>query len=272
MKALSRVNLKDALSNDGLSLHLQPVVELPTRQPVHYEAFMRLQMKNGDFLDAGQFMKVAEKGGMMPAIDKKVVFSAVRMLRTLAVLKKRAGLFCNLSSATLANARTFKDFENLMQANTSLADSLVFEITQRNFRHLKAREKERLGKLVDLGFDLSMDQVLDLRIDPDELYNFGFRHLKIPTGILLHASLDDMAPAAPSEMASTLSNSGIALIATETEKESDVMSLIDFGVQHAQGILFAPPRPVKADLLLSNEERARKQKTVAENHKIEAAE
>ena len=104
---LDHINITNALENGGLTMHLQPIVELPTRKPLHYEAFMRLQMKGPQFLDAKQFIKVAEKGGLMPTIDKKVLFSAVRMLRTLEVLNRKAGLFCNISGDTLSDLRIF---------------------------------------------------------------------------------------------------------------------------------------------------------------------
>ena len=260
---ISRINIKKAIAGDDLSLHLQPVVALPQRQPAHYEALMRLQMQNGEFLDAGQFLKIAQKGGLMPTIDKKVVFSAVRMLRTLEVLKKRAGLFCNISSETLGDAKIFREISNILQANIALNHSLVFEISQRQYRHLNVREKDRLAKLADMGFVLSLDQVLDLRLDAKELFKAGFRYVKVPAGILLHASLDDNAPAAPSELASFLLENKISLIASEAERESEVMNLIDFGVQLSQGLIFAPPRPVKAELLLPTTQSANSSATNA---------
>mgnify|MGYP000669303401 CR=1 FL=1 len=246
---LDHINITNALENGGLTMHLQPIVELPTRKPLHYEAFMRLQMKGPQFLDAKQFIKIAEKGGLMPTIDKKVLFSAVRMLRTLEVLNRKAGLFCNISGDTLSDVRVFDEITNFLQANISLSPSLVLEIPQRQLRGMKDADKARLSRLADMGFALSMDQVMDMRLDVDELKNIGFAHLKIPAGILLHSKQDDEAIAASTDLAAALANKGINLIATEVERESDAMGLIDFGVKSAQGNVFAPPRAVKAKLL-----------------------
>lgn len=246
---LSKINLKNALASGGLTMHLQPIVDLPDRQPVHYEAFMRLQMKNGDFLDANQFIKVAKKGGLMPMIDKKVLFSSVRMLRTLEVLKKKAGLFCNISAETLGDARTFREIANFLQANIALKSSLVFEISQAAYRHLNKREKERLLKLADMGFQLSLDQVIDMKIDLGSLSQKGFHYVKIPAGMLLKTNLDDDAPLVPTELSASFGDHNIKLIATEVERETEVMNLIDFGIDNAQGNVFAPPRAVKAELL-----------------------
>lgn len=247
--ALSRINLKDALDSDGLSLHLQPIVSLPDRKPLHYEAFMRLRLRDGTYLDASQFIKVAEKGNLMPAIDKKVLFSSIRMLRTLETLKRKAGLFCNMSSDLLADTGNFREIFQFLEANAALSESLVFEISQRHWRNLEQRDRDRLSAIADLGYALSLDQVLDLRIAVAELQKSGFRYIKTPAGILLHGTVDDDRFVQPPELAPSLENDGLRLIATEVEKEEEVVALLDFGVRHAQGNIFAPPRPVKAELL-----------------------
>lgn len=247
--ALSRINLKDALDSDGLSLHLQPIVSLPDRKPLHYEAFMRLRLRDGTYLDASQFIKVAEKGNLMPAIDKKVLFSSIRMLRTLETLKRKAGLFCNMSSDLLADTGNFREIFQFLEANAALSESLVFEISQRHWRNLEQRDRDRLSAIADLGYALSLDQVLDLRIAVAELQKSGFRYIKTPAGILLHGTVDDDRFVQPPELAPSLENDGLRLIATEVEKEEEVVALLDFGVRHAQGSIFAPPRPVKAELL-----------------------
>ena len=248
-KSVGRINIKSAVNEDGLTMHLQPIVQLPKRQPLHYEAFMRLKLADGTFLDASQFIQLAEKGQLMPTIDKKVLFSSVRMLRTLATMNKRAGLFCNIALSTLKDARSMKEITSFLEANTSLKASLVLEISQQQYRSANAAQKQRLRDVADLGFSLSMDQVLDLNLDPTALRQEGFRFVKVPAGIMLHSSLNDHSAIPAAELSMTLLDAGIKMIGSEVEKEDDAMSLIDFNISIAQGNLFAPPRPVKADLL-----------------------
>jgi cyclic-di-GMP phosphodiesterase, flagellum assembly factor TipF len=48
-----------------------------------------------------------------------------------------------------------------------------------------------------------------------------------------------------------LSRAGIKLIAERVEREEDVPDLLDLDVPLAQGFVFSPPRPVRAEVLTS---------------------
>ncbi|MFD0916145.1 EAL domain-containing protein [Pseudahrensia aquimaris] len=247
--ALKKIDLKQALKKDELSIHLQPVVDLAQRRPSNYEALMRLKLPAGDYLDAGQFDKLAKKGGLLPMMNRKLLHASVRMLERLEILNKKAGLFTNVSAELLEDAQAFKEMHGFLQRNKNFADELVIEISQRELRHLKPLAKDRLGQLVDMGFHLSLDEVMDLRLDIAALQRVGFRFVKIPAGILLHASVDEKAPLMPAELANAMKDVDITLIAMDVERENEVLSLLDFQVEFAQGLLFAPPRPIKKELL-----------------------
>lgn len=246
----AKARLKTALQDNKLDLHLQPIVALPTRTSAYFESFMRLQTGEKQYLDAREFVGLAEDAGLIAMIDTKVVFSSVRMLRALTSLKKRAGIFCNISGHTLSDTRAYDKIFSFLKANSAISRSLILEINQRQFQALKAPERERLGELADIGYQLSLDQVADLKLDGEVLAAAGIRFVKVPVSILLHANVDDEHLGIhPSRLASVLDKHGIALIGTEIERENEAVSLIDFDVPLGQGLLFAPPRPVKAELL-----------------------
>ncbi|MEL7230208.1 MAG: EAL domain-containing protein [Pseudomonadota bacterium] len=260
-----RKALKSALSDNRLNLHLQPIVALPARSPLFYEAFMKLQDGGSVHMDGRRFLRMAEDGGLMPMIDAKVIFSSVRMLRTLSSMKKKAGLFCNLSSKTLADTRTFNQIVAFLEANASLAGALVFEVNQSAYGAMRAKEKDRLGQIVDRGFGLLLDQVGDLKLDGEALAQKGFRYIKVPASLLLHASQGAQRGAIePGRLVTTLDEHGIGVIGTEVEREAHAVGLIDLDITLGQGLLFAPPRPVKAELLEpSSAEKAQMKAPVA---------
>jgi cyclic-di-GMP phosphodiesterase TipF (flagellum assembly factor) len=110
-------------------------------------------------------------------------------------------------------------------------------------------EHESLAALAERGFRFSMDQVTDLRIEPRELSDRGFRFVKVPAPLLLshtHAAGTDIHPA---DLSDLLSRHGIELIASRVESEGSVVDLLDFDVRYGQGFLFSPPRPVRQEAL-----------------------
>jgi cyclic-di-GMP phosphodiesterase TipF (flagellum assembly factor) len=115
-------------------------------------------------------------------------------------------------------------------------------------------EQECLATLAELGFRFSMDHVADLRVEPRELADRGFRFIKVPAALLLSrsAASGDIHPADFSDL---LGRFGIDLIAERIEGEGTVVDLLDYDVRFGQGFLFSPPRPVRAEVLQGLAER-----------------
>src|SRR5208282_5603003 len=155
---------------------------------------------------------------------------------------------CNLSAATLTDAG-FPQLLEFIEANRAIAAALVFEFTQSAVRAMGPIEHESLAALADRGFRFSMDNLTDLRVEPRELTQRGFRFIKAPATLLLNrvgAASTDIHPA---DLSDLLGRFGIDLIAERIEAEGWVVDLLDYDVRFGQGFLFSAPRPVRAEAL-----------------------
>jgi cyclic-di-GMP phosphodiesterase TipF (flagellum assembly factor) len=150
----------------------------------------------------------------------------------------------------------FRQFLEFLEANRALAPSLVLEFTQRALRALGPMEQESLAALAQHGFRFSMDNLTDLRIEPRDLSERGFRFVKIPATLLLDrsgsATGNDIHP---EDLSDLLGRFGIDLIAEKIESESMVVDLLDHDVRYGQGFLFSAPRPVRQEALQGSTDR-----------------
>ena len=240
--------INSAIDGSKIELYLQPIVTLPQRKVRYYEALSRLKADNGDLVAAGDFIKFAEAGGLMPKLDNLSVLRCVQVVRRLLLKNRDIGLFCNLSSATLTDLG-FPRFLEFVEANRAIAPALVFEFTQGAVRAMGPIEHESLAALAERGFRFSMDNLTDLRVEPRELNERGFRFIKAPAALLLNrigAASTDIHPA---DLSDLVGRFGIDLIAERIEAEGAVVDLLDYDVRFGQGFLFSPPRPVRAEAL-----------------------
>jgi cyclic-di-GMP phosphodiesterase TipF (flagellum assembly factor) len=240
--------INSAIEGSKIELYLQPIVTLPQRKVRYYEALSRLKADNGDLVAAADFLKFAEAGGLMPKLDNLSVLRCVQVVRRLLLKNRDIGLFCNLSSATLTDSG-FQRFLEFAEANRAIAPALVFEFTQGAVRGMGPIEHESLAALAERGFRFSMDNLTDLRVEPRELNERGFRFIKAPAALLLNrvgAASTDIHPA---DLSDLLGRFGIDLIAERIEAEGAVVDLLDYDVRFGQGFLFSPPRPVRAEAL-----------------------
>ena len=240
--------INSAIEGSKIELYLQPIVTLPQRKVRYYEALSRLKADKGDLVVAGDFLKFAEAGGLMPKLDNLSVLRCVQVVRRLLLKNRDIGLFCNLSSATLTDSG-FSRFLEFAEANRAIAPALVFEFTQEAVRGMGPIEHESLAALAERGFRFSMDNLTDLRVEPRELNERGFRFIKAPAALLLNrigAASTDIHPA---DLSDLVGRFGIDLIAERIEAEGAVVDLLDYDVRFGQGFLFSPPRPVRAEAL-----------------------
>ncbi|MGE3159596.1 MAG: EAL domain-containing protein, partial [Xanthobacteraceae bacterium] len=246
-QATTLASIRSAIEAGRIELYLQPIVTLPQRKVRYYEAMSRLRNERGELLPAGDFLANAEAGGLMPKIDNLVALRCVQVVRRLLIQNRDIGLFCNLSSLTLSDP-VFPQMLEFLDANRAIAPSLVLEFTQRAVRQMGPIEEESLAALAERGFRFSLDNVVDLRIEPRDLASRNFRFIKIPASLLLdrNAAQTDIQPA---DLSDLVGRFGIDLIADKIESEGSVVDLLDCDVRYGQGFLFSPPRPVRAEAL-----------------------
>jgi len=240
--------IASAIEGSRIDLYLQPIVTLPQRKVRYYEALSRLKADNGEMVAAAEFIRFAEAGGLMPKLDNLSLLRCVQVVRRLLLKNRDIGLFCNLSAATLADA-SFPPLLQFIEANRAIAPSLVFEFTQSAVRAMGPIEHESLAALAERGFRFSMDNLTDLRIEPRELTERGFRFVKAPAALLLNRIGAVSTDIHPADLSDLLGRFGIDLIADHIEAETTVVDLLDYDLRFGQGLLFSPPRPVRAEAL-----------------------
>ncbi|HVX92408.1 MAG TPA: EAL domain-containing protein [Xanthobacteraceae bacterium] len=247
--------IRRAVEGSRVELYLQPIVTLPQRKARYYEAVSRLRMDDGDLLQPDDFLPYAERGGgLISQIDNLMLLRCVQVVRRLQAKNREIGLFCNISAATLVDPQFYPQFTEFMEANRAIAPSLILEFTQATYRNFGPIETESLAGLADQGFRFSLDHVTDLRLEPRDLAERGFRFLKVPAALLLGRGL---APADihPADFAGLVSRFGIELIAERIESEAAVVDLLDYDVKYGQGFLFSPPRAVRPEVMQGIAER-----------------
>ncbi len=249
-------SIRSAIDANRVDLYLQPIVTLPQRKVRYYEAMSRLRNESGEVVHAADFIPQAESGGLMPRIDNLVIFRCVQVTRRLLLKNRDIGLFCNLSASTLTDSAYFTQLLEFMDANRAIAPSLVLEFAQGAVRAMGPIEHESLAALADRGYRFSLDNVADLRIEPRELADRGFRFIKVAAGMLLNRGGTAASDIHPADLSDLLGRFGIDLIAERIESEGSVVDLLDYDVRFGQGFLFSPPRPVRAEALQGLAERA----------------
>ncbi|MGE0045863.1 MAG: EAL domain-containing protein [Hyphomonadaceae bacterium] len=249
--------VREALRDDRVELHLQPIVSLPQRKTAFYEGFTRLKDQTGRLILPQEFIPAAEEAGLMKMIDNLLLFRCVQIVRKLQKQDRRVGIFCNLTPSSLADEAFLPQFLDFMREHGDLAGAVMFEIPQSAYEQRTSIEARAMAKLADIGFRFSIDKITHIDMDLPDLERSSVRYLKIPGRLIIEQMVREgrrprsniTREIAAADVAAVCSRYGIEIIAERIENEDTVLEILDLDIPFAQGHLFGAPRAIKESLM-----------------------
>lgn len=248
-RASDRLNwshrIREALEHDDFVLHYQPILDLHTHEITNYEALLRMRGAGDTLVDPGTFLYIAERYGLMDAIDRWVVHAGIAALPE---IPPDAGLSLNISARSLGSPRLLAVIEHELAADGVDPSRVTFEVTESAAisRVEDAREFGRV--LAHLGCGLALD---------DFGTGFGsFFHLKhLPFGVIkidgdfirgiTRTRSDRILVEA---LVAVARGTGKRTVAEYVGDEETLELLRDLGVDAAQGFYIGRPMPLDAQL------------------------
>lgn len=238
--------VRHALASDRLDFCLQPIVSLPQRRTRAYEASLRLKAADEEGAVGIELRRLAVAARMEFDFDMKLVQRALQALRVMRAREQDGSIICRAAPMTLASARFAPAFRELLQGDRELAQRLLLEMTQREWRQLGPVDAELVQTIPELGPALALAPLDDLAVDAAELASAGIRLVRAPAALLV-AGLEQAAGV--EALALRLARLGVSLVASDVAAEQEVLDLLDIDVPLAQGPLLGAARPVKPEVL-----------------------
>jgi EAL domain-containing protein (putative c-di-GMP-specific phosphodiesterase class I) len=144
--------IQEALETDAFILHGQPIVDLRTGTTEAHEVLLRMKGPNGEVIPPNAFLPIAERFGLVQAIDRWVIAAAVAMLR-----ERRGRLSVNLSGRSLSDPELMDYIADRVRSAKIDPRDLTFEITETAAVTNVGLARRFAEGLHDLGCRLSLD-------------------------------------------------------------------------------------------------------------------
>ncbi|OUR77682.1 hypothetical protein A9Q83_09165 [Alphaproteobacteria bacterium 46_93_T64] len=240
--------VRSGLQENRVDLYLQPIVRLPQRRARYYEAFSRIRGKEGEIITPRQYLAIAEEAGLVGTIDNLLLIRCVQLIRRVRQRNSDVGFFVNVSARTMRDTAFFQQFVEFLDRNNDLTENLILEFAQEDIDAATDQVKEGLAMLSNMGFTFSMDQVVRLDMDFQQLADDNFRYLKVSASDLLPGGYGLPMNIHPEDLHEALARAKVELIASQVEDEDTVIGLLDADVSFGQGYLFGVPRPPQSSV------------------------
>lgn len=232
--------LHQAVAEDSLVLHFQPIININSKKIAYYEALVRLKL-NGDIVPPGEFIPALEREGHMSLLDRQVISKAIYSLAKYPALSKIA---VNLSAQGFSDERLLPLIQSKLKEYSVDANCLIFELTESaSLSNITATQK-MVEKLSSLGCDFSIDDFGTGFSTFNYLKQLPAQSVKIDGSFIVDLaknSVDGALVKAIYEVASAL---GKKTVAEFVENEETLQILADIGVNYAQGYHIGKPKPL----------------------------
>jgi PAS domain S-box-containing protein len=229
--------IRDALDEDRLVLHSQPIVPLAGGQPSQ-ELLLRMVGPDGELVPPGSFLPVAEKYGLIGEIDRWVIGQAVALAA--AGLRVEA----NLSAESMGNLDLLPVIEqNLREAHAD-PSNVVFEITETALmQNVDAGEAFARG-LSEIGCPFALDDFGTGFGTFTYLKNLPISYLKIDIEFVQNLTTNQANQHLVKAIVGLAQDFGCQTIAEGVEDAETLALLKEYGVDYAQGFHLGRPAPI----------------------------
>ena len=230
--------VREGIAADRVDLFLQPIVSLPQRRRRYFECYSRIRTAYGATLMPGRYLGIAERAGLISAIDNLLLLRCVQLVRKSQQRRFDVGFFIHISPRTLGDAKFSDEFVDFMLENRDLSRHLFFEFAEADACARDDGVAAALARLGRAGFRFSIDQVSGTDFDVRAFTAMHVGFVKIDAATALGGG----AIANFADFKAAFDLAGIEVIVEKIESGPVLLELLDHHIDFGQGFLFGEPR------------------------------
>ncbi|MGY2076000.1 putative bifunctional diguanylate cyclase/phosphodiesterase [Blastococcus sp. SYSU DS0828] len=236
-------DLRTALDEGQLVVHLQPQVSLASGDVVGVEALVRWEHPVRGLLSPAVVLPAAEQAGLMRPLTDTVLGLALAAA-TRWWPERAVPVSVNLSAANVTDPDLPATVSGLLRAHGLPARALTLELVEDTLMADPDRGRTVLGELRRLGIRTSIDDYGTGYSSLAYLRHLPADELKLDRSLTHDVGRDDRATAIVRHTVALAHDLGLSLVAEGVEDDETAAVLAGLGCDVAQGWAVARPMPV----------------------------
>ena len=233
--------LQEAVVNDNIVLHFQPVWDIKNNCIGYYEALVRLNI-NGSLVYPNDFIPALERAEDINLLDHQVVSKAAKLIQQHPVLHKVA---INLSAQAFSDERLFPLIKEKLATYQVDGSRIIFELTESASLTNVSGTRRMVKQINELGCQFSIDDFGTGFSTFAYLRELPAHSVKIDGSFvrdMTNNPADHTLVTAITNIAKALNKSTVAEFVEDKETFDELSNI---GVEYAQGYFISRPVPVE---------------------------
>ena len=249
--------IRDALAEDRVIVHYQPIYSVSAKRFASAEALVRIVDQAGKLVPPGAFIQVAEDNGLIIDIGKRVLEKTCRFYQ-------RHGLDSygleyievNLSVAQCADAKLSDDYIGIMENAHIEPRRINLEITEST----SAREKQTLishmERMISRGINFSLDDFGSGASNLNYILDMPVKFVKFDKEMTQAYFSSGKAKYVMDAAMHMIHGMGLEIVAEGVETEEQYRRMEEIKINYIQGFYFSKPLPEQEFLAFLQRENA----------------
>ncbi|HWE72853.1 MAG TPA: EAL domain-containing protein [Stellaceae bacterium] len=237
------IAFKNSLTDRGMRLAFQPVVEMTPRRIHHYEVLTRFADGKSPF----ETIEFAERVGLIEELDLLVAERALNYLDN-AGPGNTAQLAVNISGRSIQNDLFIGELDKLLKRHDIVRRRVLFEITESTTIGDLARTNQVIQSFREAGNAVCLDDFGAGAASLPYLRAFHVDYIKIDGAYVRRMQDSDRDLQIMNAMIGMCRQVKTAIVAEMIETQKQAQSLLALGVEFGQGYYFGKPADKLATL------------------------
>ncbi len=234
--------LREALAQDALTCHYQPIRQLATGALLGFEALARWPHLVRGFVSPTEFIPIAEANGLIVPVTHHLLRIACR---DAAAWSAPLTLSFNLSPLHLTEADLPRQVASILEETGLAAERLQLELTEGALLGDLRQGHAMLSELKAMGVRLALDDFGTGHSGLRELQALPFDVIKVDNGFVRAMASDTGARKIVAAIIGLGESLGLPVVAEGIEEQLDVDFLTRLGCDMGQGWLLGRPMPAE---------------------------
>ena len=242
-RALLEGELRQAIADDAIVPHFQPLVDIGTGQLIGVEMLARWPHPTHGMVPPDQFIPIAEDLGLIGTLTEQLLR---RACRAAMAWPSEISLACNVSPVQLRDRNLPAMIQGVLTETGFPASRIEIEVTESALVGDLDLARGLLDQLRTLGVRLALDDFGTGYSSLRHLQTLPFDKIKIDRSFVTAMTEDPESAKIVSAVLGLGRSLGLSTVAEGIESETTAAFLRDLGCDIGQGWLFG--RPISAEL------------------------
>ncbi len=238
--------LYNALEENELQVHYQPLIKIKTSRVFHFEALIRWPLAEGGFIPPDKFIPIAEQNNLIRQITSWVLNNICEHLQELKQAGLTACIHINLSARDLQDDHISVQLSELVKQGRILPQELVLEVTETAVMNDMTATKTVLKQLTQQGFLVSLDDFGTGYSSLSILLELPIHQIKIDRTFVASMLSRKNSHSIVQSIILLAHNLDCTVVAEGVETKTLVDELITLKCDYLQGYYYSRPLPLSA--------------------------